>query len=372
MPRRMAAALPACIRGCSRSKRRYPGVVEGDDLAVEQGVEIAERVREAGELGEAGGGVVAGAARWPTRRPARRPPGRACRPTSSRRPTARRRAAGRWRAPRAWGGGRGGRGAGRCAEGTEPRAPRYRTTFVGVIAPRVETPMNDVTTTSSGRSGPAPTGTWSTPATATSGTRPPTASPRSRSAGPRCATRSGPRPCSSSRTRSSGPATTATSASIVLTGEGPDAFCSGGDQRIRGDDGYVGDDGIGRLNVLDLQILIRRVPKPVVAMVAGYAIGGGHVLHVVCDLTIAADNARFGQTGPRVGSFDGGYGVGAAGAVGRAEEGARDLVPVPAVRRAAGARHGAGEHRRAARGARGGDGGVVPPDARSTARSRCA
>ena len=96
---------------------------------------------------------------------------------------------------------------------------------------------------------------------------------------------------------------------IVLTGQGPDAFCSGGDQRIRGDDGYVGDDGIGRLNVLDLQVLIRRVPKPVVAMVAGYAIGGGHVLHVVCDLTIAADNARFGQTGPRVGSFDGGYGA---------------------------------------------------------------
>jgi len=101
---------------------------------------------------------------------------------------------------------------------------------------------------------------------------------------------------------------------IVLTGEGPDAFCSGGDQRIRGDDGYIGDDtvakrGIGRLNVLDLQVQIRRTPKPVVAMVAGYAIGGGHVLHVVCDLTIAADNARFGQTGPRVGSFDGGYGA---------------------------------------------------------------
>ena len=88
---------------------------------------------------------------------------------------------------------------------------------------------------------------------------------------------------------------------IVLTGEGPQAFCSGGDQRVRGDDGYVGDDGIGRLNVLDLQIQIRRLPKPVVAMVAGYAIGGGHVLHVVCDLTIA---------GPRVGSFDGGYGSG--------------------------------------------------------------
>ena len=97
---------------------------------------------------------------------------------------------------------------------------------------------------------------------------------------------------------------------IILTGEGPDAFCSGGDQRIRGDDGYVGDDGIGRLNVLDLQVQIRRLPKPVVAMVAGYAIGGGHVLHVVCDLTIAADNAKFGQTGPKVGSFDGGYGSG--------------------------------------------------------------
>ena len=97
---------------------------------------------------------------------------------------------------------------------------------------------------------------------------------------------------------------------VVLTGEGPQAFCSGGDQRIRGDDGYVGDDGVGRLNVLDLQVQIRRLPKPVVAMVAGYAIGGGHVLHVVCDLTIAADNARFGQTGPKVGSFDGGYGSG--------------------------------------------------------------
>src|SRR4030088_927528 len=97
---------------------------------------------------------------------------------------------------------------------------------------------------------------------------------------------------------------------IILTGAGPDAFCSGGDQRIRGDDGYRDPDGVGRLNVLDLQIQIRRTPKPVVAMVAGYAIGGGHVLHVVCDLTIAADNARFGQTGPRVGSFDGGYGAG--------------------------------------------------------------
>jgi naphthoate synthase len=97
---------------------------------------------------------------------------------------------------------------------------------------------------------------------------------------------------------------------IVLSGEGTEAFCSGGDQRIRGDDGYVGEDGVGRLNVLDLQIQIRRLPKPVIAMVAGYAIGGGHVLHLVCDLTIAADNARFGQTGPKVGSFDGGYGMG--------------------------------------------------------------
>src|SRR5436189_1291497 len=94
----------------------------------------------------------------------------------------------------------------------------------------------------------------------------------------------------------------------ILTGEGPDAFCSGGDQRVRGDDGYRDDKGIGRLNVLDLQVQIRRLPKPVIAVVAGYGIGGGHVLHVVCDLTIAADNARFGQTGPRVGSFDAGYG----------------------------------------------------------------
>jgi len=102
---------------------------------------------------------------------------------------------------------------------------------------------------------------------------------------------------------------------IILTGKGDLAFCSGGDQVIRGNDGYIGDDevalkGIGRLNVLDLQVQIRRLPKPVIAMVAGYAIGGGHVLHVVCDLTVAADNARFGQTGPRVGSFDGGYGSG--------------------------------------------------------------
>jgi naphthoate synthase len=97
---------------------------------------------------------------------------------------------------------------------------------------------------------------------------------------------------------------------IIFTGQGPEAFCSGGDQRVRGNDGYRDGNGIGRLNVLDLQVQIRRCPKPIVAMVAGYAIGGGHVLHIVCDLTVAADNARFGQTGPRVGSFDGGYGSG--------------------------------------------------------------
>jgi len=96
---------------------------------------------------------------------------------------------------------------------------------------------------------------------------------------------------------------------VIVTGHGTEAFCSGGDQRIRGDDGYVDERGIGRLNVLDLQIQIRRLPMPLVAMVAGFAIGGGHVLHLCCDLTIAADNARFGQTGPKVGSFDGGYGI---------------------------------------------------------------
>ncbi len=95
---------------------------------------------------------------------------------------------------------------------------------------------------------------------------------------------------------------------VILTGEGGKAFCSGGDQKVRGEGGYVGGDGLPRLNVLDLQKQIRSLPKPVVAMVAGWAIGGGHVLHVVCDLSIAADNARFGQTGPRVGSFDGGLG----------------------------------------------------------------
>jgi naphthoate synthase len=95
---------------------------------------------------------------------------------------------------------------------------------------------------------------------------------------------------------------------VILTGEGTEAFCSGGDQKVRGKGGYVGKDGIPRLNVLDLQKVIRSLPKPVIAAVAGYAVGGGHVLHIVCDLTIAADNARFGQTGPKVGSFDGGLG----------------------------------------------------------------
>jgi naphthoate synthase len=115
---------------------------------------------------------------------------------------------------------------------------------------------------------------------------------------------------------------------IIFTGAGTEAFCSGGDQRMRGDDGYIGDDevaeqGVGRLDVGDLHVQIRRLPKPVLAAVAGFAVGGGHILHLVCDLTIAADNARFGQTGPRVGSFDGGFGAGLlANAVGikRAKE----------------------------------------------------
>ncbi len=139
--------------------------------------------------------------------------------------------------------------------------------------------------------------------------RPPTASPRSRSTAPRCATPSGPRPSSSCRTPSCAPTRTTAVGVIILTGAGDKAFCSGGDQKVRGHGGYVGDDGVPRLNVLELQRQIRTLPKPVVAMVAGYAIGGGHVLHIVCDLTIAADNAIFGQTGPKVGSFDAGYGA---------------------------------------------------------------
>ncbi len=102
--------------------------------------------------------------------------------------------------------------------------------------------------------------------------------------------------------------------SIIFTGAGEEAFCSGGDQKIRGDDGYIGSDevaqkGVGRLDVGDLHVQMRRTPKPIVAAVAGYAVGGGHILHLVCDLTIAAENAKFGQTGPRVGSFDGGFGA---------------------------------------------------------------
>ena len=148
---------------------------------------------------------------------------------------------------------------------------------------------------------------------------PATASRRSRSTAPRCATRSGRRRSSRSPTRSSARARTPTVGVIVLTGEGPHAFCSGGDQRVRGDTGYVAEGAaVGRFHVTDLHVQIRRLPKPVVAMVAGYAIGGGHVLHLVCDLTIAADNARFGQTGPRVGSFDGGFGACAARAPRRA------------------------------------------------------
>jgi len=96
---------------------------------------------------------------------------------------------------------------------------------------------------------------------------------------------------------------------IILTGEGKEAFCAGGDQKIRGDSGYIGEDGVPRLNILDVQKQIRYMPKPVIAMVAGYAVGGGHVLHLLCDLTIASDNAQFGQTGPKVGSFDGGWGA---------------------------------------------------------------
>ena len=154
---------------------------------------------------------------------------------------------------------------------------------------------------------------------------------------------------------------------IILCGEGPDAFCSGGDQKIRGDDGYLGDDavaerGIGRLNVLDLQILMRRIPKPIVAMVAGYAIGGGHILHLVCDLTIAADNARFGQTGPRSGVSTG-LRVVHPGPDDRTQAGEGGVVSLPPVRGRAGARLGSGERGGPAGGARAGDGGVVPADA---------
>ena len=151
---------------------------------------------------------------------------------------------------------------------------------------------------------------------------------------------------------------------IILTGQGKEAFCSGGDQRVRGKGGYVGGDGVPRLNVLDLQRQIRTLPKPVVAMVAGYAIGGGHVLHMICDLTIAADNARFGQTGPKVGSFDGGYGASyMARIVGQKK--AREIWFLCRQYDAqAGARHGTGQLRGAVRAARGRDRAMVPRDAR--------
>ena len=164
---------------------------------------------------------------------------------------------------------------------------------------------------------------------------------------------------------------------IILCGEGPDAFCSGGDQKIRGDDGYMGDDevaerGIGRLNVLDLQILMRRIPKPIMAMVAGYAIGGGHILHLVCDLSIAADNARFGQTGPEGRQLRRGLRVVDPGPHDRPEACEGGLVPLPPVRRGAGPRLGAREHRRPPGRARERDRGLVPSDADALTRSRCA
>ena len=155
--------------------------------------------------------------------------------------------------------------------------------------------------------------------------------------------------------------------SIILTGAGDEAFCSGGDQKIRGDDGYIGSDevaqkGVGRLDVGDLHVQIRRTPKPVVAAVAGWAVGGGHILHLVCDLTIAAENARFGQTGPRVGSFDGGFGAGPARSPGRRQASEGDLVPGAALRLRRGARDGPRQQGRPDRGAAGRGGRLVPRD----------
>ena len=192
-----------------------------------------------------------------------------------------------------------------------------------------------------------------------------TGSPRSRSTAPRSATPSARRRSWRSRRRWSSPARTRTVGAIILTGEGPLAFCSGGDQRVRGDTGYVPEGAkVGRFHVTDLHVQMRRLPKPIIAMVAGYAVGGGQILHLVCDLSIAADNARFGQTGPRVGLLRRRLRRRAAGQDGRAAQGEGDLVPVPPVRRAAGARDGARQHRRAARAARGGDRRLVPRDAR--------
>lgn len=133
---------------------------------------------------------------------------------------------------------------------------------------------------------------------------------------------------------------------IILTGAGDKAFCSGGDQKVRGDyGGYKDDSGVHHLNVLDFQRQIRTCPKPVVAMVAGYSIGGGHVLHMMCDLTIAADNAIFGQTGPKVGSFDGGWGASYMARIVGQKKATRNLVPVPSVRRKTGAGYGPCQHR---------------------------
>lgn len=136
---------------------------------------------------------------------------------------------------------------------------------------------------------------------------------------------------------------------VVLTGEGDKAFCSGGDMHFKGRGGYVGPDGVPRLNVLDVQKQIRSLPKPVIAMVNGYAIGGGNVLATVCDLTIASENAIFGQTGPKVGSFDGGARRVLPRPHRGSEEGARNLVPLPSVQREGSARNGAREHRGAVR-----------------------
>ena len=141
---------------------------------------------------------------------------------------------------------------------------------------------------------------------------------------------------------------------VLLTGEGDKAFCSGGDQNYKSHGGgYLDTDGLARLNVLDLQRQIRSLPIPVIALVNGYAIGGGHVLHIVCDMSIASENAIFGQVGPQVGSFDAGFGVGSAGAAGGRQEGEGDLVPVPPVLGGRGARDAPREQGRAARGPRG-------------------
>ena len=130
---------------------------------------------------------------------------------------------------------------------------------------------------------------------------------------------------------------------VVLTGAGDKAFCSGGDQKVKGIGGYIDENGVPRLNVLDLHKAIRSLPKPVIAMVNGYAIGGGHVLHIVCDLTIASENARFGQTGPKVGSFDGGFGSSVSRSPRRSEKSSRNLVPLPPVHRQRSRRDGDGE-----------------------------